>query len=103
MRGCDHQVRPAEVQGPQQQDMVVKVIPALAQQVLAGHPKVQIAAVQARGDIGGGQQLHLHPGQALDAGAIAALAAVDLQPKAAVVEPGLGLFLQPPLGRQADG
>ena len=83
--------------------MVIKVVPPLPQQIFPRDPKVQLAGVETRGDVTGGQQLHLHAGQTLDAGAIAALAAVYDQPKAAVIKPGLRLFLQSPLGRKADG
>ena len=47
--------------------------------------------------------MHLDVRQASERCAIAPLAAIDLQAKAAVREPGLGLFLQAALGLQADG
>ena len=105
LRGGDHEVSAAEAQGAQQAHPRLHVVAALAQQVLAGDAQVQLARVKPRGDVGGGEQAHLGAGQAAERGAIAALAALQRQGEAAVVQPRLALFLEPPLGgeRQDEG
>ena len=102
LRHRHHHIGVAEAEPVDQNDMLVGIGDLLAHQVLAGHAEMHRALRQQVDDLGGREIGHLDAGQVGDRAAIVALAARldELEPGAR--EEGLGVFLQPALGRHRD-
>ena len=101
LRHCHHHIRPAKTEPFQHTEIGRPIRGKIVQQVFARHPEMQAAFDQALRDLARRKKPHFGV-QPFDLRRIAPLPTDLAQRVTDTGEPGLGLFLQPPLGRDCN-
>ena len=100
--GRHDQVGASEPKGRQQHDALLDPLPEFPQQILSGHPEMDIPGAQRGGDIRGGGEANPNVVEPLQGGRVSPSAAYASKGEAAVLQPRVHLLLQATLGRYGD-